>query len=57
MKPAAKSVHPSGEFETGLPKEIEADNYAGKLHAEWDPDADVTVKPLYGHPEDAKLGL
>ena len=39
-------THPSGEsslaIEAELPKDIEVDTYAGKLHIEWDPDAAVT---------------
>ncbi len=41
-----KPVHPSGESNlpviSELPKDIEVDTYAGKLHIEWDPDAAVT---------------
>ena len=41
-----KSVHPLGEsslpIESELPKDIEVDTYAGKLHVEWGPDAVVT---------------
>ncbi len=41
-----KQAHPLGEtdspLETGLPRDIEVDTYAGKLHVEWDPDAAVT---------------
>lgn len=46
MQLSVKPAHPSGEsnlpVESELPKDIEVDTYAGKLHIEWDPDAAVT---------------
>lgn len=46
MPSPVKPAHPLGEsnlpVELGLPKDIEVDTYAGKLHIEWDPDAAVT---------------
>ncbi len=46
MRLPVKSAHSSGEsnlpIESELPKSIEVDTYAGKLHIEWDPEAAVT---------------